>query len=85
MRNLEINRAFVTVEVVVYAAAAVDEQGGGNTHQVQSAGEVVFKQALHQADGLLRVVYGKYALVAFGYVGVHRCFIPSVRISIIRW
>ena len=64
-QDIEADRALVAVEVVVQARGLVDEERRGNALEVQQRAEPVLKQPFEQADGLLRVVNGQIADIAF--------------------
>ena len=84
-QDIEADRALIAVEVVVQARGLVDEERRGDALEVQQRAEPVLKQPFEQADGLLRVVNGQIADVAFRDRVFHVDHFPSShRISTIR-
>ena len=45
-----------TIEVVVQAGGRLDEQRGGDPHQIERASQCILKKALEKADGLLGII-----------------------------
>ena len=54
--NVKGDGALHPVQIVVQSGGLGHEQGGGHPVEPQRAGQLVFKQALEQADGLLGLV-----------------------------
>ena len=63
--NIKRNRALHTVQVIVQAAALHDKQGSRDALEVQRHAELLLKDRLDEADGLLGVIQTQKALVSF--------------------
>ena len=81
LQNIERDRTLIAVEVIIQAAGLLQKQRRRDAKQIQIRGELILKQALEQADGLLRVINAEQALIALGNVGVHALF-SSLSVSI---
>ena len=64
--NVKIHRPLHAVQIVVQAAALQYEQGRRHPFQVQRGAELLLKNGLDEADGLLGVVQAQRAFVALG-------------------
>ena len=63
--HIERNRALDAVQVIVQAAALHDKQGSRDALEVQRHAELLLKNRLDEADGLLGVIQTQKALVSF--------------------
>ena len=81
LQDIERDRTLIAVEVVVQAAGLLEKQRRGHAKQVQVRGELILKQTLEQADGLLRIVNAEQALVALRDVGIHAGYFSSLSVS----
>ena len=63
--HIERNRALDAVQVIVQAAALHDKQGSRDALEVQRHAELLLKDRLDEADGLLGVIQTQKALVSF--------------------
>ena len=63
--NVERHRALHAVEIVVQAAGRLNKQRGSDALEMQRKAQLLLKQVLDQADGLLRVVQPETGAVPF--------------------
>ena len=63
--DIEGDRALHAVQVIVQAAALHDKQGSRDALEVQRHAELLLKDRLDEADGLLGVIQTQKALVSF--------------------
>ena len=69
-RDIEGDRTFHAVEVVIEAGGRVYKQRCGHALEVQGLGQMVLKGALDQADGRLRFIQGQGRFITGGDDGM---------------
>ena len=82
VRNIEVHRALVAVQVVIQTGGFLHKQRRRNAEQIQICGQLILKQAFEQADGLLCVIDAEQTAIVFGDMGVHLDASLSVRMRI---